>query len=71
MAASARDEFAISNHTRDHIMTKIIAILLCVAMAAPAVAVARGGHYAGGHGSSHKGGKYKNARTGDHYEHRQ
>ncbi|WP_321842616.1 hypothetical protein [Burkholderia cepacia] len=51
-------------------MTKIITVLLCVALAAPTIALARGGHYAGGHGSSHKGGKYKNARTGDRYEHR-
>lgn len=27
-----------------------------------------GGHYSGAHGgSSHKGGHYHNARTGDHY----
>lgn len=51
-------------------MKRIIALLLCVAVAAPTVAIARGGHYAGGQGSSHKGGHYKNARTGDHYEHR-
>lgn len=51
-------------------MKSIIAILLCVALAAPTITLARGGHYAGGHGSSHKGGKYKNPRTGDRYEHR-
>lgn len=27
----------------------------------------RGGHYAGGKGSSHKGGHYVNPRTGNHY----
>ncbi|GAB3249056.1 hypothetical protein GCM10027296_12270 [Chitinimonas naiadis] len=27
----------------------------------------QGGHYAGGKGSSHKGGAYKNARTNNHY----
>lgn len=27
----------------------------------------QGGHYAGGSGSSHKGGTYRNARTRDHY----
>lgn len=27
----------------------------------------QGGHYVGGHGSSHKGGHYKNPRTHDHY----
>jgi hypothetical protein len=26
-----------------------------------------GGHYSGGHGSSHKGGHYSNPRTGDRY----
>lgn len=51
-------------------MKSIIAILLCVALAAPTITLARGGHYVGGHGSSHKGGKYKNPRTGDRYEHR-
>jgi hypothetical protein len=25
------------------------------------------GHYAGGRGSSHKGGRYRNARTGNRY----
>ncbi|MCW3480590.1 hypothetical protein OL229_13670 [Neisseriaceae bacterium JH1-16] len=29
-----------------------------------------GGHYAGGHGSSHKGGHYKNKATNDHYRKR-
>jgi len=28
------------------------------------------GHYAGGHGSSHKGGHYKNSSTHDHYRKR-
>ncbi len=28
-----------------------------------------GGHYSGGHGSSHRGGHYVNARTGNHYTH--
>jgi hypothetical protein len=32
--------------------------------------VSRGGHYAGGKGSSHKGGDYKNKRTNDHYQKR-
>lgn len=27
----------------------------------------QGGHYAGGRGSSHKGGHYRNPRTHDHY----
>ena len=27
----------------------------------------QGGHYSGGHGSSHRGGHYRNARTHDHY----
>lgn len=30
----------------------------------------RSGHYAGGKGSSHKGGNYKNKRTNDHYQKR-
>jgi len=29
----------------------------------------QGGHYASGHGSSHKGGHYVNPRTGNHYTH--
>lgn len=28
-----------------------------------------GGRYAGGHGSSHKGGHYINVLTGNHYRH--
>lgn len=52
-------------------MKKLIAVALCAMLAMPVVAMAKGGHYEGGHGSSHKGGKYRNARTGDHYEHRQ
>lgn len=51
-------------------MKRILALLLCTAIATPTIALASGGHYAGGHGSSHKGGHYKNARTGDHYERR-
>jgi hypothetical protein len=30
----------------------------------------RGGHYEGGVGSSHKGGRYMNPATGDHYQQR-
>jgi hypothetical protein len=29
----------------------------------------QGGHYVGGHGSSHQGGHYVNPRTGNHYTH--
>jgi hypothetical protein len=29
----------------------------------------QGGHYAGGMGSSHKGGHYVNPRTNNHYTH--
>lgn len=31
---------------------------------------AQGGHYKKGKGSSHKGGKYKNSSTGNHYRKR-
>lgn len=51
-------------------MKRTIAAILVFALAAPAIALARGGHYSGGHGSSHKGGHYTNARTHDHYEKR-
>jgi len=51
-------------------MKLLVALLLCASVVAPSIAEARGGHYAGGHGSSHKGGHYKNARTHDHYESR-
>ncbi len=44
----------------------VFAILVCL----PPIALASGGHYAGGHGSSHKGGHYVNARTNNHYQHR-
>lgn len=52
-------------------MKYLITLLLCAAVAGPTIVLASGGHYVGGHGSSHKGGKYQNARTGDHYQHRQ
>lgn len=53
-------------------MKKIIIALIALTLAAPmgSVAYAKGGHYAGGKGSSHKAGKYKNPRTGNHYEKR-
>jgi hypothetical protein len=51
-------------------MKKLIAALLCLAFITPAIAEARGGHYSGGHGSSHKHGTYKNASTGDQYRSR-
>jgi len=51
-------------------MKTTIVALITLALLAPSVSFARGGHYAGGHGSSHKYGKYKNARTGNHYEKR-
>lgn len=31
---------------------------------------AQSGHYKGGKGSSHKGGKYKNSSTNNHYKKR-
>jgi hypothetical protein len=46
---------------RGRSMKKLIAALICASFVIPVIAEARGGHYAGGHGSSH---------TGDHYEKR-
>ncbi|MEM5314240.1 hypothetical protein [Paraburkholderia sp. JHI869] len=51
-------------------MRKILTTMLFASLVAPAIELARDGHYTGGHGSSHKGGHYKNGRTGDHYERR-
>jgi hypothetical protein len=51
-------------------MKFLIALLLCTSIVVPAIAEASGGQYARGHGSSHKGGHYKNAHTHDHYESR-
>ncbi|EMW2202653.1 hypothetical protein ACOY5P_23940 [Enterobacter asburiae] len=51
-------------------MKKILVVLLALTITAPVASYAKGGHYAGGHGSSHKQGKYKNPRTGNHYEKR-
>lgn len=51
-------------------MKKITIALFTLAILAPTASFARGGHYIGGHGSSHKGGHYSNPRTGNHYEHR-
>lgn len=58
-------------------MRCLAAALVIVALSWPASAFAKshahyanqGGHYAGGHGSSHKGGHYVNPRTGNHYTH--
>ncbi|MBI0439571.1 hypothetical protein E4659_11055 [Dickeya dianthicola] len=55
---------------KEDIMNKIIISLIVMALLSPAASFAKGGHYPGGHGSSHKGGKYHNPRTGDHYEKR-
>ena len=51
-------------------MKLFVAALLCLSFVTPSITEARGGHYAGGQGSSHKGGHYQNARTHDHYESR-
>lgn len=51
-------------------MKFVFAVLSLIVMFAAQPVLAAGGHYAGGHGSSHKGGHYKNAATGDHYQHR-
>lgn len=48
-------------------MRFILAIV--AALALTSAADARGGHYVGGHGSSHKGGHYVNRATGNHYRH--
>lgn len=65
----------LNNDERDRIyngdsMKTIITALISASLIVPFIAEARGGHYAGGHGSSHKGGQYKNSRTGNHYEKR-
>ena len=50
--------------------TIAIALVFALSAAAPALAKStQGGYYAGGHGSSHKGGHYRNARTHNHYTH--
>lgn len=52
----------------EKIVLIIIGSLIVIVMA-----VARcdtGGHYAGGEGSSHKGGHYENSATGNHYKKR-
>lgn len=63
-------EFSGASIKHETTMKKIVVVLVCALLVAPLIAEARGGHYAGGHGSSHKGGHYKNARTGNHYEKR-
>lgn len=50
-------------------MKKLIVALALASLCAGS-AYAQGGHYKNGRGSSHKGGKYKNASTGDHYRKR-
>ncbi|KUZ98116.1 hypothetical protein WI40_14020 [Burkholderia ubonensis] len=41
--------------------------LVALSLSTPYIAEAKG-RYAGGKGSSHKGGKYKNAKTGNKYK---
>ncbi|MFW7225360.1 MULTISPECIES: hypothetical protein [unclassified Serratia (in: enterobacteria)] len=49
-------------------MKKVIIAALAVALLAPMASFAKGGHYVGGKGgSSHKGSKYVNQSTGNHY----
>lgn len=48
-------------------------VVLCFVFFSSNLAVARGsrgGHYRSGKCASHKGGKYKNPRTNDHYKKR-
>lgn len=51
-------------------MKKTIIAVLAIMLALPAVSYAKGGHYKGGHGSSHKQGHYKNSKTNNHYKKR-
>jgi hypothetical protein len=53
-------------------MKKLVLFLtmICFLAGAPLSSWAQGGHYKGGKGSSHKGGKYKNKATNDHYRKR-
>lgn len=46
-----------------------IAAMLCLGPIADAHP-SNGGWYQGGHGSSHRGGHYRNPSTGNHYRHR-
>ena len=48
----------------------ILAALAVLAFATTADARSRGGHYVGGHGSSHRGGHYVSATGSHHYRHR-
>jgi len=50
-------------------MRCLLLVSFVLAFASPLAAEARGGHYAGSTGSSHKGGHYVNAQTGNHYTH--
>jgi len=55
-------------------MKRLFAVAICaLLLLTSGVAHAssnRGGWYAGGVGSSHKGGRYTNPYTGNHYQHR-
>jgi hypothetical protein len=53
--------------------TKFLArllVLLIIVFTANNLSAQRRGHYSGGKGKSHKGGKYKNPSTGNHYRKR-
>ena len=51
-------------------MTRLLIAFVLLLVSLPADASRKrggGGHYRSGHGSSHRGGSYKNRKTGDHY----
>ena len=51
--------------------TSLLGLLFAFAMTLTTTeASAQRGHYKSGKGSSHKGGKYKNSSTGNHYRKR-
>lgn len=51
-------------------MKKLAVLFSLFFLIAGSTIEAQSGHYKSGKGSSHKGGKYKNASTGNHYKKR-
>lgn len=49
-------------------MRKLIILAILIMFAFSTTAFAKGGHYSGGKGSSHKGGHYRNSATHNHYQ---
>lgn len=62
--------FGLLIHLKNKIMKKLVVLCSLFFLVLGGSIEAQSGHYKGGKGSSHKGGKYKNSTTKNHYKKR-